>query len=258
MSIITNTNYSLTGSQVTNLATRIKTNASDIDTIEAKIPTAATSSNQLADKAFVNSSVGTNTANYISNNGEPFTSVAQLEAYTGTVTNNDYAFVTGTDSAGNTYYDRYKATISGTTVTWAKEYRLNNSSFTSAQWSAISSGITSALVTKLSGLAEIKSIGANLSLNASGQLSATDTTYNDFAGSAHGLVPASTSSDQDKFLKGNGQWATISEYTLQPATTSTIGGVIVGAGLSVTANGTISADTQAEVISDTDWNALWA
>lgn len=92
---------------------------------------------------FVNSSIATNTANYISNNGEPFTSLEHLESYTGTVTNNDYAFVTGTDSAGNTYYDRYKATVSGSTVTWALEYRLNNSSFTAAQWAAINSGVTS-------------------------------------------------------------------------------------------------------------------
>lgn len=92
---------------------------------------------------FVNSSVATNTANYISNDGEPFISVEELEAYPGTVTNNDYAFVTGTDSAGNTYYDRYKATVSGSAVTWALEYRLNNSSFTATQWAAINSGITS-------------------------------------------------------------------------------------------------------------------
>ena len=98
---------------------------------------------------FVNSSIATNTANYISNNGEPFTSVEQLEAYSGPVTNNDYAFVTGTDSEGNTYYDRYKATVSGSSVTWALEYRLNNSSFTAAQWSAINSGITSVLVAKI-------------------------------------------------------------------------------------------------------------
>ena len=108
-----------------------------LGTSDSKYPT---------DKAvaeFVNSSVATNTANYISNNGEPFTSVEQLEAYSGPVTNNDYAFVTGTDSEGNTYYDRYKATVSGSTVTWALEYRLNNSSFTEAQWAAINSGITS-------------------------------------------------------------------------------------------------------------------
>ena len=114
-----------------------------LGTSDSKYPT---------DKAvaeFVNSSIATNTANYISNNGEPFTSLEQLEAYSGPVTNNDYAFVTGTDSEGNTYYDRYKATVSGETVTWALEYRLNNSSFTAAQWSAINSGITSALVEKI-------------------------------------------------------------------------------------------------------------
>ena len=114
-----------------------------LGTSDSKYPT---------DKAvaeFVNSSIATNTANYISNNGEPFTSVEQLEAYSGPVTNNDYAFVTGIDSEGNTYYDRYKATVSGSTVTWALEYRLNNSSFTAAQWSAINSGITSALVAKI-------------------------------------------------------------------------------------------------------------
>ena len=98
---------------------------------------------------FVNSSIATNTANYISNNGNPFTSVEQLNAYTGIVTNNDYAFVNGIDSDGNTYYDRYKATVKGSSVTWSLEYRLNNSSFTAAQWSAINSGITSVLVAKI-------------------------------------------------------------------------------------------------------------
>ena len=114
-----------------------------IGTSDSKYPT---------DKAvadFVNSSIATNTANFISNNGGPFTSVAQLEAYSGTVTNNDYAFVTGTDSEGNTYYDRYKATVSGESVTWSLEYRLNNSSFTAAQWAAINSGITATDVSNL-------------------------------------------------------------------------------------------------------------
>ena len=117
-----------------------------IDGIEELIPNQASAQNQLADKAFVNSSVSTNTANYISNNGLPFNSLAELEAYSGIVTNNDYAFVTGTDSAGNTYYDRYKATVVGSTVTWALEYRLNNSSFTAEQWATINSGLTQSSV----------------------------------------------------------------------------------------------------------------
>ena len=127
--------------------------ADAIGAINDMIPAQASDANQLADKAFVNSSVGTNTANYISDNGDPFQSVAALEAYAGTVTNNDYAFVTGTDSAGNTYYDRYKATVNGSSVTWAKEYRLNNSSFTAAEWAAIQSGITAAAVARIPAVA---------------------------------------------------------------------------------------------------------
>lgn len=138
---------------------QIATNETNIATIDGKIPTQASSSNQLADKNFVNSSIATNTANYISDNGEPFSSLADLEAYAGTLTNNDYAFVVGADSAGNTTYTRYK--YNSTTGEWAEEYVLNNSSFTSSQWGAINSGITSGGVTKLGGIeagAEVNTI----------------------------------------------------------------------------------------------------
>lgn len=126
----------------TELRTRVRT-------IEDKIPDQASSSNKLADKNFVNSSISTNTANYISNNGEPFDSFEQLEAYAGPITNNDYAFVTGIDESGNAFFDRYKATVSGSNVSWAKEFRLNNSSFTAEQWAAISSGITASKVAEI-------------------------------------------------------------------------------------------------------------
>lgn len=94
---------------------------------------------------FVNSTVGTNTANYIyktnaQGNKVPFDSLEELEAYTGTVTNNDYAFVKSTDASGNLLYTRYK--YSEENEEWAEEYTLNNSSFTSAQWAAMNSGIT--------------------------------------------------------------------------------------------------------------------
>ena len=120
------------------------------------VPNSASETNELADKNFVNSTVGTNTANYIyktESGGEkvPFSSVAELEAYVGTVTNNDYAFVTGIDENGNTYYDRYKADVNDGVVTWAKEYRLNNSSFTAEQWAAIQSGITAEKVAQFEG-----------------------------------------------------------------------------------------------------------
>jgi len=122
------------------------------------VPEQASSSNQLADKNFVNSSVATNTANYISNNGEPFTSLAQLEAYSGTLTNNDYAFVVGTDATGNTTYTRYKYNASQ--QQWSEEYVLNNSSFTAAQWASINSGIVNSDVTKLNALPTITALDA--------------------------------------------------------------------------------------------------
>lgn len=147
-----------------------------VSDISAKIPAQASAENQLADKDYVNSSISTNTAYYISNDGEPFESVEALESYAGALTNNDYAFVKGTDAAGNATYTRYK--YNAEAEEWAAEYVLNNSSFTAEQWAAISSGITSGAVERLAGLANIKSIGANLTLDAeTGELDAINTTY---------------------------------------------------------------------------------
>ena len=114
-----------------------------IDIINGKIPTQATTSNQLADKSFVNSSISTATADFKGT----YNSLEDLEQVTANA--NDYAFVIVTDAAGNTVYKRYKW-VDGSGWTW--EYDLNNSSFTAAQWAAIQSGITAALVTKLSDL----------------------------------------------------------------------------------------------------------
>lgn len=190
--------------QITTNTQNISTNNENISGINAKIPAQASSENQLADKNFVNSSIATNTANFIGT----FENVTLLKAYSGTVTNNDYAFVVNsvvTDNGNdwatytalnaydkskltefdyawvvngskfdlyrfdivnqswvsratdihkesvtlNTAYNRYKATVSGATITWSYEYTLNNSSFTAAQWAAINSGITSGAVTQI-------------------------------------------------------------------------------------------------------------
>ena len=114
-----------------------------IDIINGKIPAQATSQNQLADKNFVNSSISTATADFKGT----YNSLQDLEQVTANA--NDYAFVIATDAAGNTVYKRYKW-VDGTG--WTFEYDLNNSSFTAAQWAAIQSGITAALVTKLTDL----------------------------------------------------------------------------------------------------------
>lgn len=114
-----------------------------IDLIEAVIPSAASSSNQLADKNFVNSSISTNTATFVGT----YNSLAELQAVTG-ATNNDYGFVIELDAVGNEYYDRYKYNGSQ----WLFEYKVESTPFTAAQWAAIQSGITSNLVTKLTTL----------------------------------------------------------------------------------------------------------
>ena len=142
---------------------RLTTAESDIDKIEEKIPNAATASNQLADKAFVNSSIATNTANFRGT----YDSVEELETIQDP-TNNDYAFVNVVDGE-NSRYDRYKYVA--LTSSWEYEYTLNNSSFTQAQWDAIDSGITSNNVTKLTNLAIINTIGTGLTL-VSGTLTA--------------------------------------------------------------------------------------
>lgn len=112
--------------------------------ISVLIPQAATADNQLADKEFVNSSIATATATFRGT----FVTLSALEATP--ADRNDYAFWAHKDEAGNTCYDKYTYTGSE----WKFEYRLNNSSFTAAQWGAVNSGITGTLVTKLSGIAE--------------------------------------------------------------------------------------------------------
>lgn len=137
--------------------------AGRVSAIEGKIPTAATSSNQLADKNFVNSSISTATATFrgtynlvsdlsLTTSATAAQIATALSTAVSTADNNDYVFVqvptadaTPTEIAR---IDRYK--FNGTV--WSYEYSLNNSGFTSAQWAAINSEITSALVTKLSDL----------------------------------------------------------------------------------------------------------
>lgn len=115
-----------------NLSDRINTNLNSINTINSKIPSQASSTNQLADKDFVNSSIANNAATFQGT----FETVNDLP--TTNVKNNDYAFIVSVTSEGNPEYKRYK--YNGTQ--WIEEFTLNNSSFTANQWAAINSGIT--------------------------------------------------------------------------------------------------------------------
>lgn len=98
------------------------------------IPEQTTEENKLADKDFVNSSIATNTAEFIGT----FNSLEELQNTDKSFDNNDYGFVIETDENGNSSYNRYKYNGSE----WVFEYTLNNSSFTSEQWKTINSNVT--------------------------------------------------------------------------------------------------------------------
>lgn len=118
-----------------------------VSAIEDKIPSEASSTNKLADKAFVNSSIATATATF---RGTKETK-AEIKALTGDL--NDYCYLIVKDATTGLVkqYDRYKYTteVSEETGNWEFEYTLNNSSFTAEQWAAITSGITADLVAKI-------------------------------------------------------------------------------------------------------------
>lgn len=135
-----------------------------IEDIEDLIPAQATSLNQLADKAFVNSSIATATATFKgtwnlvidleldvkATHEQVAAALAELQKID-TPDNNDYCFVEVPIEESLTYLDishvdRYKYDGKD----WVFEYTLNNSSYTSAQWEAINSGITSGLVSAFS------------------------------------------------------------------------------------------------------------
>ena len=124
---------------------------SDVNAIEDLIPSAATTSNQLADKDFVNSSIANMAANYVTSNaqGDNFASHAALingpyyhKGTSYTPTNNDYALVE-TDEDHSNATTRY--IYDG--AQWAFQYIVNNSPFSQAQLDAINSGITAGKVT---------------------------------------------------------------------------------------------------------------
>ncbi len=82
--------------------------------------------------------------------------------------------------------------------------------------------------------------GANISIDADNEISATDTTYSNFTGTdgtaagTAGLVPAPATTDVDKFLKADGTWDTaggggdIVYSTKTTSNTSTGGAVYIG------------------------------
>lgn len=144
--------------------------ANEVLAIEELIPNQATPENQLADKDFVNSSIENMAGSYITAtpDGEPFNSHydllnAETYYYNGhpyVPTDNDYAYVKEDEdhpvqSSPEIYpWTRYRYTSEGSPETgqWNFQCVVNNSPFTEAQWKAINSGITEALVKKIKDL----------------------------------------------------------------------------------------------------------
>ena len=143
-----------------------------IEAILLLIPSAATAVNQLADKAFVNSSISTATATFrgtynvvtdlhLAVDATHAQIEAALASVVATADNNDYCYVqipVSSSSQDIQKTSRYK--FNGTA--WVFEYDLNTSGFTSAQWAAINSGITLALVGKRDALPTAVELAAQL------------------------------------------------------------------------------------------------
>ena len=122
-----------------------------VSTIDAVIPSAATSSNQLADKNYVDDSINSVTAYYITKNaaGDQWATYAELAAATTfyswwvvrVPTRNDYTVVLDdeTHSHATTRYS-YQGSW------WQYQYTINESPMTQAQLDALNSWITAAKV----------------------------------------------------------------------------------------------------------------
>lgn len=95
--------------------------AQDIDNINKLLPSNVSDTNKLVDYNTLNNAISENTANYISKNNEPFNSLAELQAYSGVLTNNDYAWIKTVDETTNIVtYSHYK--YNSLTASWAREY----------------------------------------------------------------------------------------------------------------------------------------
>lgn len=142
--------------------TQIGTNQNDISTINGKIPNQASTTNQLADKAFVNSSVQTATANFRGSwadwDSVPEAASQYPADYTGstTPTVNDYMVIQDAsdypyESLEGTWRFKYTGSWGNDGKEgWQPEYQVNETPMTAAQLAALNSGITDTLVAQIS------------------------------------------------------------------------------------------------------------
>lgn len=210
----------ITGIPATDLASDVQNGLAAIDGIEAVIPEQASSSNQLADKNFVNSSIATATATYRGSYNlvtDLHLSVSATHAQIATALataiqiadNNDYCYVqipvADATPTEITSVERYK--FNGTA--WEYEYTLNNSGYTAAQWAALNSGITSGLVAKLSALptnSELTTLLSEKANTADLAPVATSGNYNDLTDKP--TVDDTPTPGSDNLVKSGGVYST--------------------------------------------------
>lgn len=173
--------------------------------IAVLIPAQANAGNQLADKAFVNSTVQTNTANFRGNwatwAAVPTSANSYPVDYSGskTPTVNDYMVVQ--DASGyteealeGTWRFKYAGiwSVAGKSG-WLPEYQVNETPLTAAQLAALNSGITSDLVTQIgTNTSDISSLSTNKQdkLTAGTDISIVNNVIS-YSGSALTVVKAS-------------------------------------------------------------------
>lgn len=196
----------------------------DINTINEKIPTQATNINQLADKDFVNSSLNSITAFYITKNadGDQFNSKSELDStaefYSGREiripTRNDYCIVLEDETKDNAT-TRYIYQNNQ----WEFQYVVNETPLTSEQVKAINSGITPELVAKLQGIDLTEYVkNTDYATNLKGGTVKTSSNFNMYS---NGQVYCGTKTFSQYESDGNGNF--ISKGTLE--------NVITGKGL---------------------------
>lgn len=142
----THTNLDVLETIKLNELEQIGINEEKIDDILDKIPSQASYENKLADKDFVNSSINSVTADYITSNaaGEAFNTKSQLlsgpyynKGSIVTLSKNDYTLVKEDETNdGATVRYVYDGEI------WAFQYKVNSTAFTAEQLAVLNSGIT--------------------------------------------------------------------------------------------------------------------
>ena len=191
-----------------------KASQEQVDAIEQKIPAAADASNQLADKAFVNSSINNYAAFYLTKNanGDAFGTYGEMRLTSKfwnagvekTPTKNDYLVVlqdeTKTSALGVRPTTRYVYQGEWPTGQFEFQYIVNNTALTQAQVDAINSGITKSIVDSMvvpspsnPGYAE----NADHALQASASEWSTNAGYAEQAGYARGADLANTANNAE-------------------------------------------------------------